>query len=71
MEGDVMDKLDDMASVYEFDPFTGNIPATKVEITVSCRLRQKILLDLALHVARFHPALSSSASLKLVKQDYQ
>uniref|UniRef100_A0A8B9RMV6 Copine Vb n=2 Tax=Astyanax mexicanus TaxID=7994 RepID=A0A8B9RMV6_ASTMX len=31
----VMDKLDDMASVYEFDPFTGNIPATKVEITVS------------------------------------
>uniref|UniRef100_A0A3B4C1G0 C2 domain-containing protein n=1 Tax=Pygocentrus nattereri TaxID=42514 RepID=A0A3B4C1G0_PYGNA len=26
-----------MASVYEFDPFTGNIPATKVEITVSCR----------------------------------
>uniref|UniRef100_A0AAR2KS02 C2 domain-containing protein n=1 Tax=Pygocentrus nattereri TaxID=42514 RepID=A0AAR2KS02_PYGNA len=30
-----MDKLDDMASVYEFDPFTGNIPATKVEITVS------------------------------------
>lgn len=37
MEGDVIDKLDDMASVYEFDPFTGNIPATKVEITVSCR----------------------------------
>ncbi|KAL4601518.1 copine-5-like isoform X1 [Arapaima gigas] len=33
---DVMDKLDDMASVYEFDPITGNIPATKVEITVSC-----------------------------------
>ncbi|KAK3512910.1 hypothetical protein QTP70_028968 [Hemibagrus guttatus] len=32
-----MDKLDDTASVYEFDPFTGNIPATKVEITVSCR----------------------------------
>uniref|UniRef100_A0A8C7RKY3 Copine Vb n=1 Tax=Oncorhynchus mykiss TaxID=8022 RepID=A0A8C7RKY3_ONCMY len=26
-----------MASVYEFDPITGNIPATKVEITVSCR----------------------------------
>uniref|UniRef100_A0A8C1PRL9 Copine Vb n=1 Tax=Cyprinus carpio TaxID=7962 RepID=A0A8C1PRL9_CYPCA len=26
-----------MASVYEFDPLTGNIPATKVEITVSCR----------------------------------
>ncbi|KAJ8258297.1 hypothetical protein COCON_G00173090 [Conger conger] len=37
MEGDVMDKLEDMSSVYEFDPFTGNIPATKVEITVSCR----------------------------------
>ncbi|XP_052329175.1 copine-5 isoform X3 [Oncorhynchus keta] len=37
MEGDVMDKLGDMASVYEFDPITGNIPATKVEITVSCR----------------------------------
>uniref|UniRef100_A0A8C1SAX9 Copine Vb n=1 Tax=Cyprinus carpio TaxID=7962 RepID=A0A8C1SAX9_CYPCA len=32
-----MDKLEDMASVYEFDPLTGNIPATKVEITVSCR----------------------------------
>uniref|UniRef100_A0A671MQB9 Copine Vb n=1 Tax=Sinocyclocheilus anshuiensis TaxID=1608454 RepID=A0A671MQB9_9TELE len=30
-----MDKLGDMASVYEFDPLTGNIPATKVEITVS------------------------------------
>uniref|UniRef100_A0A667WU59 Copine Vb n=1 Tax=Myripristis murdjan TaxID=586833 RepID=A0A667WU59_9TELE len=30
-----MDKLEDMASVYEFDPITGNIPATKVEITVS------------------------------------
>lgn len=37
MEGDVMDKLEDMSSVYDFDPFTGNIPATKVEITVSCR----------------------------------
>ncbi|KAJ8360505.1 hypothetical protein SKAU_G00170300 [Synaphobranchus kaupii] len=37
MEGDVMDKLEDMSSVYEFDPITGNIPATKVEITVSCR----------------------------------
>uniref|UniRef100_A0AAR2K9Q6 C2 domain-containing protein n=1 Tax=Pygocentrus nattereri TaxID=42514 RepID=A0AAR2K9Q6_PYGNA len=43
MEGDVMDKLDDMASVYEFDPFTGNIPATKVEITVSCSCVQTIL----------------------------
>ncbi|XP_051529352.1 copine-5 isoform X2 [Myxocyprinus asiaticus] len=37
MERDIMDKLEDMASVYEFDPLTGNIPATKVEITVSCR----------------------------------
>uniref|UniRef100_A0A671W5F0 Copine Vb n=1 Tax=Sparus aurata TaxID=8175 RepID=A0A671W5F0_SPAAU len=26
-----------MSSVYDFDPITGNIPATKVEITVSCR----------------------------------
>uniref|UniRef100_A0A671W5E0 Copine Vb n=1 Tax=Sparus aurata TaxID=8175 RepID=A0A671W5E0_SPAAU len=32
-----MDKLEDMSSVYDFDPITGNIPATKVEITVSCR----------------------------------
>ncbi|KAG5837824.1 hypothetical protein ANANG_G00217120 [Anguilla anguilla] len=37
MEGDVMDKLEDMASVCEFDPVSGSIPATKVEITVSCR----------------------------------
>lgn len=37
MERDVMDKLDDVSSVYDFDPITGNIPATKVEITVSCR----------------------------------
>uniref|UniRef100_A0A665WA08 Copine Vb n=1 Tax=Echeneis naucrates TaxID=173247 RepID=A0A665WA08_ECHNA len=28
---------EDMSSVYDFDPITGNIPATKVEITVSCR----------------------------------
>uniref|UniRef100_A0A8C7Y1J6 Copine Vb n=1 Tax=Oryzias sinensis TaxID=183150 RepID=A0A8C7Y1J6_9TELE len=35
MEGDVLDKLDDMSSMYDFDPITGNIPATKVEITVS------------------------------------
>ncbi|XP_038676475.1 copine-8-like isoform X1 [Scyliorhinus canicula] len=34
---DAMDKLDDMASVSEFDPIQGSIPATKVEITVSCR----------------------------------
>uniref|UniRef100_A0A4W4EYF1 C2 domain-containing protein n=1 Tax=Electrophorus electricus TaxID=8005 RepID=A0A4W4EYF1_ELEEL len=32
-----MDKLEEMASVCEFDPITGNIPATKVEISVSCR----------------------------------
>lgn len=37
MEGDVMDKVEDVSSVYDFDPITGNIPATKVEITVSCR----------------------------------
>lgn len=37
MEGDVTDKQEDSASVCEFDPITGNIPATKVEITVSCR----------------------------------
>lgn len=35
--GEPLEKLDDADSVYEFDPFTGNIPATKVEITVSCR----------------------------------
>uniref|UniRef100_A0A8B9LUG3 Copine Va n=1 Tax=Astyanax mexicanus TaxID=7994 RepID=A0A8B9LUG3_ASTMX len=32
-----------MASVCEFDPITGNIPATKVEITVSCRYYMCIL----------------------------
>lgn len=37
VEGDVVDKQEDMSSVYDFDPITGNIPATKVEITVSCR----------------------------------
>ncbi|XP_063153764.1 copine-5 [Candoia aspera] len=37
MEEDVLDKLEDMASVQDFDPLTGSIPATKVEITVSCR----------------------------------
>uniref|UniRef100_A0A8D0DYB5 Uncharacterized protein n=1 Tax=Salvator merianae TaxID=96440 RepID=A0A8D0DYB5_SALMN len=37
MEEDVLDKLEDMASVRDFDPLTGSIPATKVEITVSCR----------------------------------
>ncbi|XP_071205282.1 copine-5-like isoform X2 [Salvelinus alpinus] len=37
MEGDVMDKLDSMSVVCDFDPIAGKIPATKVEITVSCR----------------------------------
>lgn len=37
MEEDVLDKLEDMASVQDFDPLTGSIPATKVELTVSCR----------------------------------
>ncbi|XP_012991842.1 copine-8 isoform X1 [Esox lucius] len=37
MEGDVMDKLDSKAAVCDFDPIAGSIPATKVEITVSCR----------------------------------
>ncbi|XP_067324060.1 copine-5 isoform X2 [Anolis sagrei] len=37
-DDDVMDHLEDMASsVRDFDPLTGNIPATKVEVTVSCR----------------------------------
>ncbi|KAI5610091.1 hypothetical protein C0J50_5444 [Silurus asotus] len=38
MEGDGMEKLERMASVCEFDPITGNIPATKVEISVSCSI---------------------------------
>ncbi|KAH1171004.1 copine-5-like isoform X1 [Mauremys mutica] len=33
----VMDKGGDMASVSDFDPIAGSIPATKVELTVSCR----------------------------------
>lgn len=40
MEGDVMDKVDKVeatATVRDFDPISGSIPATKVEITVSCR----------------------------------
>lgn len=44
MEGDVMDKVDKVdkveeatAPVRDFDPISGSIPATKVEITVSCR----------------------------------
>lgn len=39
-----MDKLDKVekveeatATVRDFDPISGSIPATKVEITVSCR----------------------------------
>ncbi|XP_067387757.1 copine-5 [Emydura macquarii macquarii] len=34
---EAMDKGGDMASVSDFDPLAGSIPATKVEITVSCR----------------------------------
>ncbi|XP_048859014.1 copine-8-like isoform X2 [Brienomyrus brachyistius] len=41
MYGGVMDKSEDMASVCEFDPGTGSIPATKVEITVSCRIQDQ------------------------------
>nr|XP_057941709.1 copine-5-like isoform X1 [Doryrhamphus excisus] len=37
MEGDVMDKVEATAVVCDFDPLSGSIPATKVEITVSCR----------------------------------
>uniref|UniRef100_A0AAV2M564 Uncharacterized protein n=1 Tax=Knipowitschia caucasica TaxID=637954 RepID=A0AAV2M564_KNICA len=33
MDGGDVDKCEE----DDFDPFTGNIPATKVEITVSCR----------------------------------
>ncbi|XP_050812165.1 copine-5 isoform X1 [Gopherus flavomarginatus] len=34
---EVIDKGGDMASVSDFDPIAGSIPATKVELTVSCR----------------------------------
>ncbi|XP_030416961.1 copine-5 isoform X3 [Gopherus evgoodei] len=34
---EAMDKGGDMASVSDFDPIAGSIPATKVELTVSCR----------------------------------
>ncbi|XP_077463367.1 copine Va isoform X1 [Stigmatopora argus] len=38
MEGDVMDKEESTATtVCDLDPSSGSIPATKVEITVSCR----------------------------------
>ncbi|XP_077571595.1 copine Va isoform X2 [Stigmatopora nigra] len=38
MEGDVMDKEETTATtVCDLDPSSGSIPATKVEITVSCR----------------------------------
>uniref|UniRef100_A0A3Q3W3J9 C2 domain-containing protein n=1 Tax=Mola mola TaxID=94237 RepID=A0A3Q3W3J9_MOLML len=33
----VMDKVEATATVRDFDPLSGSIPATKVEITVSCR----------------------------------
>lgn len=32
-----MNSFMNMASIGEFDPLTAAIPATKVEITVSCR----------------------------------
>lgn len=37
MEGDDMDKVEATATVRDFDPISGSMPATKVEITVSCR----------------------------------
>ncbi|XP_069545012.1 copine Va isoform X1 [Brachyistius frenatus] len=37
MEGDVMDKVEATPPVCDFDPISASIPATKVEITVSCR----------------------------------
>uniref|UniRef100_A0A8C0ISY3 Uncharacterized protein n=1 Tax=Chelonoidis abingdonii TaxID=106734 RepID=A0A8C0ISY3_CHEAB len=37
-----MDKGGDMASVSDFDPIAGSIPATKVELTVSCRYGQPL-----------------------------
>ncbi|KAF6364262.1 copine 5 [Rhinolophus ferrumequinum] len=33
-----MEQPEDMASLSEFDSLAGSIPATKVEITVSCRV---------------------------------
>lgn len=32
-----MDKVEATTTVRDFDPISGSIPATKVEITVSCR----------------------------------
>uniref|UniRef100_A0A674PAU0 Copine Va n=1 Tax=Takifugu rubripes TaxID=31033 RepID=A0A674PAU0_TAKRU len=37
MEGDDMDKVEATTTVRDFDPISGSIPATKLEITVSCR----------------------------------
>ncbi|KAK2502369.1 hypothetical protein MC885_006455 [Smutsia gigantea] len=34
-----MEQPEDMASLSEFDSLAGSIPATKVEITVSCSMR--------------------------------
>lgn len=34
---DKVDKVEATATVRDFDPISGSIPATKVEITVSCR----------------------------------
>uniref|UniRef100_A0AAY4DDT2 C2 domain-containing protein n=1 Tax=Denticeps clupeoides TaxID=299321 RepID=A0AAY4DDT2_9TELE len=38
MEGDALDKPEDAASVCDFDPITGSIPATKVELTVDMHI---------------------------------
>ncbi|XP_034028181.1 copine-5-like [Thalassophryne amazonica] len=37
MEGDVTAQVEATATVRDFDRIGGSIPATKVEITVSCR----------------------------------
>uniref|UniRef100_A0A673CP17 Copine Va n=1 Tax=Sphaeramia orbicularis TaxID=375764 RepID=A0A673CP17_9TELE len=44
-----MDKVEATGTVRDFDPISGSIPATKVEITVSCRLFSK--LKSLLHVS--------------------
>ncbi|KAM7319126.1 hypothetical protein ACRRTK_022238 [Alexandromys fortis] len=40
-----MEQPEDMASLSEFDSLAGSIPATKVEITVSCRSIQGTDVD--------------------------
>uniref|UniRef100_A0A8C9SQQ4 Copine 5 n=1 Tax=Scleropages formosus TaxID=113540 RepID=A0A8C9SQQ4_SCLFO len=46
--GGALEKPEDGGSGCELDPVTGSIPATKVEITVSCRQRVTCLLFLLL-----------------------